>query len=108
MTWLIEYWHDNQSKGSLEHWFDSLTKEQFTSLAREIKLLEHYGNELKLPHSRSLGKGLFELREHRYGYRVYYTFHPGQIIVLLDAGNKSTQEKDIIIARQRATALEIE
>ena len=64
-------------------------------------MLEELGNELKLPHSRALGKGLFELRERQFGYRVYYCFKGNQLIILLTAGDKKTQEKDIKIAYKR-------
>lgn len=79
--------------------------EQFKSITRELKLLAVYGNELRLPHSRSLGKGLFELRERRYGYRVYYSFQDGRVIVLLAAGDKATQKSDIKIAHERLSQL---
>lgn len=64
-------------------------------------MLKLGGNELKLPHSKSLGRKLFELRERRYGYRVYYMFYDGHIIVLLAAGDKSSQQNDIKISRLR-------
>lgn len=75
--------------------------EQFESLAKELSILEKLGNGLKLPHSRSLGKGLFELRERQFGYRVYYCFQGDRVIILLAAGNKKSQEKDIEVARKR-------
>ncbi|VVC76262.1 hypothetical protein AQUSIP_15710 [Aquicella siphonis] len=72
--WELKYWCDNKGESPIERWFDSLTKEQFKSVAKELKLLELCGNMLKLPHSRGLKKGLFELRERKYEFRVYYTF----------------------------------
>ena len=63
------------------------------------------GNELRLPHSKSLGNGLFELRERNFGYRVYYTFCKQQVIVLLHSGDKNTQNKDIKLARERLIKL---
>ena len=103
--WAIEYWPDATGKNSVEHWFDQLTREQFKSLAKELKLLELCGNTLRLPHSRSLGKGLFELRERRYGCRAYYGFYVVHVIVLLAVGNKATQKKDIKTARERLVQL---
>ena len=99
--WIVEYWVDEAAKRSVERWLLKLTKEQFKAVSKEIQLLEACGNDLKLPHSRALGKGLFELREQRYGYRIYYGFYGDKIILLLHAGDKSKQQNDIKIARFR-------
>lgn len=108
MGWVLEYWCDGKSKNSIENWFDRLTDEQFKSIAKELKLLEMCGNELRLPHSKSLGGGLFELRERRYGYRVYYTFYKNKVILLLEAGNKTSQRSDIKLAQKRLLELKQE
>ncbi len=99
--WKIEYWDPGRGKNPIEKWFDKLTKEQLKSVAKEITMLQKAGNELKLPHSRALGKGLFELRERRYGYRIYYGFRGEFVIILFAAGDKKSQEKDIAVARER-------
>lgn len=93
MNWNINY------IDLMESWLDRLTKLQLKSVAKELKLLEECGNELRLPHSRSLGDGLFELRERRFGLRVYYCFKPQRSILILFAGDKSSQIKDIKKAR---------
>lgn len=105
--WVLGYWTDGSDKRSVEHWFLKLPKEQLKSVAKELKLLETFGNELKLPHSRSLSNGLFELRERNHGYRIYYGFCAGKIVVLLHAGNKSKQQNDISIARIRLKDLHL-
>jgi len=99
--WHIQYWIGSSKKNSIEQWLDKLTKEQLKSVAKELKMLELTGNLLKMPHSKALGEGLFELRERRYGYRIYYGFHGKQTIILLVAGNKKSQESDIKTARER-------
>lgn len=104
-SWEIEYWHSGSDHNTVETWLDSLTAKEFKSIAKEISLLGLCGNTLRLPHSRSLQKGLFELRERKYGFRIYYTFLQGKVIVLLSSGDKNTQEKDIIIARERLNQL---
>lgn len=103
-SWKIEYWEESGS--SVEVALDQLTKEEFKSISKELRLLALCGNTLRLPHSRSLGRGLFELRERRFGYRVYYAFFRGSVIVLLHIGDKSHQHKDIILARKRLIELE--
>ena len=100
--WQIEYWHYSEERvSSIEKFLDQLTNEQFKSLAKELQLLKLCGNNLRLPHSKSLGKGLFELRERNFGYRVYYSFVRNKSIVLLHIGGKSTQKSDIKIAKER-------
>lgn len=99
--WKLELWCNNNGECTVENWLDSLTDDQFKSIAKEMKLLELCCNSLKLPHSRSLKNGLFELRERQYGLRIYYTFFRDKIILLLAAGNKKTQKKDIDAARHR-------
>jgi len=78
---------------------------QFESVAKEMALLEIVGNDLRLPHSKSLKNGIFELRERRYGYRIYYGFYGKTTIILLGAGDKKNQKKDIAIARKRLLEL---
>jgi putative addiction module killer protein len=89
MCWEVRYLED------IEKWLDGLGKEQRLNVLKELRLLEYCGNVLKLPHSRSLGRGLFELRERKYHLRLYYGFDKNKIIVVLCAGNKKTQNKNI-------------
>jgi len=49
----------------------------------------------------SLGDYVFELREHfGAGYRLYYGIEKCTVILLLCGGNKSSQTKDIKLAKQ--------
>lgn len=51
----------------------------------------------------SVGQGISELRiHHGPGYRIYFQRNAGTIIVLLCAGDKSTQARDIKTARRLA------
>lgn len=104
-SWTVTYWSEENEKKPVEGWLDTLTKEQLKSVAKGLLMLERCGNTLRLPHSRALGKGLFELRDKHFGYRIYYGFLPNRTIPLLHAGDKSSQKKDIEIARLRLTKL---
>jgi len=73
VKWVIKYWHENE-QFYIEQWLDERTPQQFKSIVKEIKLLERCGNMLRLPHSRALGEGLFELRERTYGYEFIIHF----------------------------------
>lgn len=99
--WVIRYYANEIGKSSIEKWIQKLTEEQAISVTKELSMLQALGNELQLPHSRSLGKGLFELRERRFGYRLYYCFKGTKLIILLVAGDKKSQDKDIKTAYKR-------
>lgn len=57
--------------------------------------------------TKSVGDGVQELRLHfGPGYRVYYMWRDGVLIILLNGGDKSTQARDI--SRAKALAKEAE
>lgn len=87
--WALQY-----SK-KIEKWLTKLPKQKYLSLARDLELLALSGNVLLMPHSKNLGAGLHELRERNFGLRVYYTFVENQLILLVAAGDKSSQQRDI-------------
>lgn len=102
LEWTVVYWAEEDKKPQVEEWLNNLTSEQFKCVSKELLLLKTCGNNLRLPHSKPMDDGVFELREMRFGYRVYYCFSKGRVIVLLIAGDKSSQSRDIKIAKERA------
>ena len=58
-----------------------------------IQRIEEHGN---FGDCEPIGEGISELRIHyAKGYRVYLKEHGGTIVLLLNGGTKSTQQKDI-------------
>lgn len=56
--------------------------------------------------TKSVGDNVFELRIfHRPGFRIYYTKRGDEIFLLLCAGEKSTQKRDISKAKELAKEL---
>ncbi len=101
--WTIIFWTDERDNTPVKEWLDDLNQEKFKAVSKELILLRMCGNRLRIPHSKPIDIGLFELREMRFGLRIYYCFDKGQIIILLAAGDKSSQKRDIKVARERLT-----
>ena len=73
-----------------------------TKAAALVKLLEALGHELRLPHSRSLGEGLHELRDVGTGVRLFYVLLPDNHAALLDGMTKKRDDiPDAMIKRLR-------
>lgn len=74
--------------------------------ARLVELLMEFGPDLRMPHSRALGSGLFELRPRgREGIgRALYCYLDGERVVVLHAFVKKTRGTpagDLRLARRR-------
>lgn len=73
---------------------------------RLVELMQEHGADLRLPHSRAMGEGLFELRcKGAEGIgRAFYCTLVGRQIVILHSFIKKTQEtpeRDLKTARKR-------
>ncbi|MFT3817500.1 MAG: type II toxin-antitoxin system RelE/ParE family toxin [Rubrivivax sp.] len=78
--------------------------------ARLVELLMEHGPHLRMPHSRSMGDGLFELRPRgREGIgRALYCHLSGRRVSIVHAFIKKTEEtpdKELKIARRRVKEL---
>ena len=101
MKYVIEYFHA-RVKSDIESWPDGI----LADYARLAELLMEFGPNLRMPHSRAMGDGLFELRPRgREGIgRALYCYVDGHRIVILHAFVKKTQEtpeKELRLARKR-------
>ena len=101
MSYSITYFH-SRVKAEIESWPDGI----LADYARIVELLMEFGPNLRMPHSRSMGGGLFELRPRgREGIgRVFYCFLIGQRVIILHAFVKKTPdtpEQELKMARKR-------
>ena len=101
VKYTIEYFH-SRVKAEIESWPDGI----LADYARLVELLMEFGPNLRMPHSRAMGGGLFELRPRgREGTgRAFYCFVVGQRVVVLHAFVKKTPEtpeRELRIARRR-------
>jgi phage-related protein len=101
MSWIIDYYSEE-----VRCEINELPVGIRASYARLTELLEEFGLELRMPHSRAMGDGLFELRPRgREGIaRVFYCMKVGRKIVMLHSFIKKTNEtpkRELDIARRR-------
>ena len=101
MGYSIEYFHA-RVQAEIESW----PVDVVADYARIVELLIEHGPNLRLPHSRAFGDGLFELRPRgRSGVgRAFYCFLVGQRVVVLHAFIKKSQETpkhEVKLARKR-------
>lgn len=101
MPWIIDYYSEEVR---LE--IEALPADIRASYTRLTELLEEFGIDLRMPHSRAMGGGLFELRPRgREGIaRVFYCMKVGKRIIMLHSFIKKRQEtpkRELDIARRR-------
>lgn len=99
--WSVNYFNPRVQQ-EIEKWPVGI----YADFLRLIELMEVYGADLRMPHSRAIGKGLFELRcngSEGIG-RAFYCTLVGREIVILHSFIKRTQETppaELATARKR-------
>ncbi|MCL5011024.1 MAG: type II toxin-antitoxin system RelE/ParE family toxin [Patescibacteria group bacterium] len=94
---------------SLEKFIEGLEKAAIAKVLRSIDLLEKFGSDLQMPHSRKIKNNLFELRVRgQQEIRIFYTFCQTQIILLHGFIKKSQKipKKEIDLALQKMAGLD--
>ena len=99
--WSINYFNARVQQ-DIESWPVGI----YADFLRLVRLMEEHGADLRMPHSRAMGQGLFELRcrgQEGIG-RAFYCTLVGREIVILHSFIKKTQEtpdSEMRIARKR-------
>ena len=101
INYSIEYFHP-RVKREIENWPGGI----LAAFARLVELLMEFGPNLRMPHSRAIGGGLYELRPRgREGIgRVFYCFLVERRVLVLHGFVKKTEEtpkQELRIARRR-------
>lgn len=77
---------------SVRQFIESHAKDVRARIIQTIDLLRDYGHELRMPHSRMIMSGLYELRIlGKENIRIFYSFHKSQAL-LFYALTKKTQK----------------
>ncbi len=84
----IEFSHND-----IEKFIRSLENDTIAKVLRVFDLLEKFGQELKMPHSKHIKEGMFELRiRGNQEVRFFYFFHKSKIIFVLYGFMKKISE----------------
>jgi phage-related protein len=99
--WTVQYFNDRVQR-DVEAWPVGI----YADYLRLIGLMENHGADLRMPHSRAMGRGLFELRckgQEGIGRAFYCTMVNREIVVLHGFIKKTqeTPERELTIARKR-------
>lgn len=86
-----------------------LEKTTIAKVLRTIDLLERFGHQLGMPHSKNIDSSLFELRMRgQQEIRLIYTFHNNQAVILHGFVKKSQKipQKEIAVAQRKLLTLD--
>jgi hypothetical protein len=97
VRWTVEFSEE------VRVWYVHLTPAGKAATDRIVERLEALGNLLRMPHSRSLGDGLYELRFTCEGVarRITYVFDPARQAVTLTTFRKQRQNERAEVLRAR-------
>lgn len=101
----IEFYSLPNGEKPVEAFLDSLDKKMQAKAAYSLLLLEEYGNQLREPHSKAIGDGIFELRIKFASdiTRIFYFFVVDNTIILTNGFVKKTPKtpkNEIELARK--------
>lgn len=94
---------------ALEQFIGGLEKFTIAKVLRTVDLLESFGPQLGMPHSKKIVNHLFELRVRgKQEVRILYTFHNGCVVLLHGFVKKSQKiaTKELKVAYQKLRTLD--
>lgn len=102
MSWSLQQYQDSRGSRPVEAFLEALSETERAAVKAKLFYLQERGNQLREPHTKSMGDGLYELRGH--AFRIFFCYRPGNRIVLLHAFRKKSQAtptREIRLARRR-------
>ena len=101
----VEYYKKEDGTFPAEEFILSLDSKMQAKMFRELDLLETFGNQLREPHSKPLGDGIYEIRAKVASdiTRVLYFFVVNKKIILTNGFVKKTQktpDNEIALAKK--------
>ena len=109
-NWVIRFYTNSRGDELVKDFIRDQDKQTKSKIARSIDLINKYGPDLGLPHSRYLGDGVYELRiRGKNEVRIFYIAIINNLeVILIHAFKKRTQKmprREYIIAKERRDTL---
>ncbi|MCL5676206.1 MAG: type II toxin-antitoxin system RelE/ParE family toxin [Patescibacteria group bacterium] len=102
--WTVLTYETNRREKPVDEFIKNQQPQVKAKIVHNVRLLQQYGNMLGMPHAKTLGCGLYELRiRGKEELRIFYCFKQ-KTIYLLHAFKKQTQktpQKELDLAKQR-------
>lgn len=90
----VEFYEKENGEVPVKSFLLSLNDKMLAKIFRIIDVLQDYGPKVRMPHSKALGDGLFEIRAKQGSdiSRVLYFFYIGKKVILTNGFVKKTQK----------------
>jgi len=110
--WTVDDYRTLQGRRPVRDFLRKLSEDARAKVTAALDMLALLGHQVKLPLSRALGSGLFEIRvKHPEGpFRIMYCFRSGKRVILLHAFVKKTEQTpkaDLDLAKTRKRDLDV-
>lgn len=103
MAWKVKFFQTKRGDYPIKEFIEKLEKKTYTRVLKSITLLSNFGPFVKMPYSKKIAPGLYELRiKGAESIRIFYV-QVNQVYYLVHVFKKKT---DKIPAREIRTALD--
>ena len=104
----VYFWTSQSGKKPVAEWLKALPKEDKLYLGNLIKDLAYDGPYARPKCFKHFKQALWEIRDLRKGagYRIYFGFDGESICLVVHAGSKKSQDRDIELALERIKSVE--
>jgi putative addiction module killer protein len=104
----VYFWVNEKGRKPVADWMKTLSIEDRKYLGGLLRDLAYDGPMARPKCFKNLDAQLWEIRDLRKGagFRIYFGFDGKTICIVVNAGNKSSQTRDISLAKERLSQLE--
>jgi len=105
----VYFWANDGGKKPVAEWMKKLPLKDRLYLGGLLRDLAFDGPSSRPNSFKHLDGALWEIRDLRKGpgFRIYFGFDGESICIVVNSGNKSSQSRDIVLAKDRLKEIEV-